>query len=340
MDTEFHYWMTAIIAERAGFSHEEARTIAYASEYVDENDVAITVAWPEKQKKPYRNFVSQTMNILKPRRQLMRIYPIFHFMPGDPLAAPARRRDGRLHLLNTTPDSENARHLFDAAFSSPEHFRLHRIGVTTHMYADTWAHQNFVGWYDSHNHIGLNLAPDIGHADAGHHPDWPGHRWEDHRLVVPEVDNRARFLAAAEAIFKRYCRYRRTRGDSDHSGRWPKLRQDLADAMGPAYSGDDNWYRDARMAAYKELAPWLIDFDERDWFNAAIKTRVSGLRDPGEGIAALFTLFPDSYTFRDDVDCERTDWFCFQEAVKDHERMALELLTPIFSQMGVDIRTS
>lgn len=339
MDTEFHYWMTAIIAERAGFSREEARTIAYASEYVDENDVAIEVAWHGK-KKRYRNFVSQTLNILKPRQQLMRIYPIFHFVPGDPQAASARRRDGRMHILNTTPDSENARELFDAAFAAPEHIRLYRIGIATHMYADTWAHQNFVGWFDSHNHLDMSLAPNIGHADAGHHPDWPAHRWDDHRLVDAAVDNRMRFLDAAQAIFRRYCRYQKQQGKPDRSRRWNTLKQDLAEAMGLAFSGNENWYRQKRLAAYRRLAPWLTEFDERDWFNAAIETEVRGLRDPGEGIAALFTLLPDSYRFRRDVDHEQTHWYGFQEAVKDHERLALRLLAPIFSQMGVDIRKS
>ncbi|MEJ2406672.1 MAG: hypothetical protein P8171_20735 [Candidatus Thiodiazotropha sp.] len=340
VDIEFHYWMTGIIAERAGFSQDEAAVIAYASEYVDENDVSIAVVWPGGRRAPYRNFVSQTMNILRPRRELMRVYPIFHFMPGDPEAESARRRDGHLHILNTTPDSENARTLFDRAFSAPEHVRLYRIGIATHMYADTWAHQNFVGWFDSFNHLDMALMPDIGHADALRHPDWPAHRWEDNRLVESAVDNRMRFLDAAEAIFKRYCRYLKTQGRPDHSRRWARLKQELAMAMGPGFSGDENWYREGRLQGYKSLVPWLPEFDERDWFNAAIVTRVRGLRDPGEGLAALFTLFPDSYTFREDVDHEQTHWFRFQEAVKEHERTALDLLEPLFGQMAVDIRKS
>lgn len=340
MDTEFHYWMTAIIAERSGFSREEAAIIAYASEYVDENDVSIEVAWADSGKRPYRNFVSQTMNILKPRRELMRVYPVFHFVPGEPQAETARRRDGRMHILNTTPDSDNARNLFEAAFAAPEHIRLYRIGIATHMYADTWAHQNFVGWFDSHNHLALDPKPNIGHADAEHHPDWPAHRWEDSRLVASVVDNRARFLEAAGAIFRRYCRYHKTQGRPDRSRRWNKLEQDLAEAMGPGFSGDGNWYREERLAAYRKLAPWLAPFDERDWFTAAIATRVNGLRDPGEGIAALFTLFPDSYRFRPELEPEETHWYAFQEAVKDHERAALDLLEPTFRQMGVDIRRS
>ena len=43
MDIEFHYWITGIIAFEAGFTEEEAKTIAYSSQYVDENDVSIAV---------------------------------------------------------------------------------------------------------------------------------------------------------------------------------------------------------------------------------------------------------------------------------------------------------
>lgn len=340
MDTEFHYWMTAIIAERAGFTREEATTIATCAEYVDENDCAIEVAWPDKKKKKYHNFISQTMNIFLPQRALMRIYPLFHFVPGDPEAESARRVDGRMHILNTTPDSDNARALFDAAFNAPEHLRLYRIGVASHMYADTWAHQNFVGWNDGHNQIGMDLKFNIGHADAEHHPDWVAHRWQDDRLVDNTVDNRVRFLAAAEALFLRYCRYQREQGSADNSSGWDGLKQDLDQAMGRHYTGDDMWYRDERHAAYKKLAPWLKGFDERDWFDDAIKTKVRGLRDSSNGLTAMLTLLQDSYSFREDVDIENSHWFCFQEAVKDHERQGLELFEPIFKQMKIDIRRS
>ena len=43
MDTEFHYYITGIIAQAAGFTEEESKTIATASEFVDENDVILKV---------------------------------------------------------------------------------------------------------------------------------------------------------------------------------------------------------------------------------------------------------------------------------------------------------
>ncbi|MBE9546622.1 MAG: hypothetical protein IMF10_03880 [Proteobacteria bacterium] len=83
MNTEFHYYITGIIAHAAGFSQEEAKTIATASEFVDENDVSFNIE-DRSSGKSYEVYISQTMNILKPKRKLMRIYPVFHFLPGDP----------------------------------------------------------------------------------------------------------------------------------------------------------------------------------------------------------------------------------------------------------------
>ncbi|MBT3489581.1 MAG: hypothetical protein HN455_07915, partial [Gammaproteobacteria bacterium] len=43
MNREFHYWITGLIAKEAGFTEADAKIIAYASEYVDENDVSYTI---------------------------------------------------------------------------------------------------------------------------------------------------------------------------------------------------------------------------------------------------------------------------------------------------------
>ena len=39
MNMEFHYQATGIIAQRTGFTDEEAKVIAYCSEYVNETDI-------------------------------------------------------------------------------------------------------------------------------------------------------------------------------------------------------------------------------------------------------------------------------------------------------------
>ena len=339
MDIEFHYWITGIVAREAGFSEDEASTIAYSSQYVDENDVSITVKDRSTSKK-YVNFVSQTMNILQPKDTLMRIYPIFHFIPGEPTATCACRRDGKMHLFNTTPNNQFANQIMDAAFGAAEEVRLYRIGIATHAFADTWAHQNFTGWRESFNALGINPIPNICHADAMHHPDWVGHRWVDTRLLDGDINNNHRFLSAAEELFKRYCDYLTSQGRYRQAERpsWGQLQDKLIKALGDAASGDKSYDGDVRISRYKDLASWLPqEFDETTWFNDAIKTKVKMFRDSKDGILAHFTIFKDKYYWREDVEKEMTDWYRFQTAVKEHERFALRLFSSLFTQVGVDL---
>ncbi len=168
MDIEFHYYQT-LIAKRAGFGLNEAYKIAYASQYVDDNDIIFEINKDDAHY--YKNYISQTINILKPK--LLQIYPFFHFIPGNYDDLHARRKDGKMHLLNTTPNSSNAHAIFDNAMK----------GVLE------------------------KALPDIRHADAKHSPDLPGLIWKDERLISAHsrVNNRQRFLEAANQLFHKLC---------------------------------------------------------------------------------------------------------------------------------------
>ncbi len=336
MDIEFHYWITGIIADRAGFSKEEAQTIAYSSEYVDENDISYSII-NRKDKSEYTNFMSQTMNILKPKDSLMRIYPLFHFIPGDPAANTARRRDGKMHLLNTTPNNENANAILDAAFKASEDTRLFRIGIASHSFVDTWAHQNFIGWYDYFNEIELKPIPAIGHAAAEHHPDWVNHVWIDNRLVDGEISNRNRFIEAAKALYFKYCQYQKTQGKTDLSDKWKELENDLITIMGQTYTGNEQRYQDERLKSYKNRLSWLPDFDETQWFNEAIETDIRGLKDNPDGLINGLTMFEDKHYWKKAINPEQTNWYRFQEAVKEQEKFGIKLLSDRFKNMGYDL---
>ena len=338
MDIEFHYWITGILARQAGFTEEEAKTIAYTSQYVDENDVSVMVKDRESKDK-YVNFITQTFNILKPKTELLRIYPIYHFIPGHPEAPSARRRDGKMHLFNTTPNNVFANEILKAAFAAEEDVRLYRIGIATHGYADSWAHQNFTGWHENFNAVGLNPIPNIGHADAQHHPDWVGHRWLDDRLVDGEINNNHRFLSASKELFRQFCDHLVSVEKYSQKDRpkWPKVQKLLAGALGPVSSGDENYGKEERVSSYKRLAPWLPEFDEAEWFDEAIDTEVKGFRDSKKGLLAGLTIFEDEYWWMKDKDKKTTHWYNFQRAVKQHERFAIRLLSPYFDQIGVDL---
>ena len=169
MDIEFHYYITYILANKAGFSPADSAVIAYACQQTDDNTYHYCINMEKEN--PYLTIVSQTMDITKPQEKRKTIYPVFHFFPGDPASPSARRKDGKTHPFNTTPDSGNARKMFEEGMKSGS---LYRIGIAAHVYADTWAHQNYCGSKDDFNamdRFGGGLIPNIGHADATHDPD-------------------------------------------------------------------------------------------------------------------------------------------------------------------------
>jgi hypothetical protein len=334
MDIEFHYYLTHVIAKKAGFTKKEADTIAYASQYVDDNDITFRIN--KGQKGDYRNFISQTMNILKPKHELMRIYPIFHFVPGDPGADTACRRDGKQHILNTTPGNEHAGYLLDFAFSSPEEIRLHHIGIATHAYADTWAHQNFIGWHDEFNGMG-KILPNIGHADAQHHPDYPAHWWKDRRLIpgLSHINNINRFMDAGKELFNTYKSYLDREGRAHGGMDWSALEPELLQAIGRIKPNGEG--RKSRIQKYKKLAE-TPDYDPFRWFNKAVRIEVRGLPDSKSGFfKEHLTFFRDRYEWKNKRAYQDTDWYRFQQAVKRHEREGIKTLNSVFTRMGIDL---
>lgn len=320
MDIEFHYHITYIIARTAGFLPEEASIIATSSQYTDDNNEVYIIN--EGRPDAYSNYISQTMNIFKPQKELMNIYPVFHFMPGT-LAEIAgnstRRRDGKLHLMNTVPDSSNSRQLLNAALYS---HNLYRIGIATHMYADTFSHQNFVGFDDGFNNmkgVRETLIPSIGHADAKHQPDLPALKWEDKRLVSShsEVDNKKRFLEATRCIYDRYAAYLNSSNDS----------QDLITAIDEAI-GDYGSDKKARVERYQALIGGeYIKYNRKRWFTDAVDLTTEKL--PGdENVVNTRTVCAWRGDYLD------SHWYKFQEAVKTHQWLAMDtVIGPIFEKM-------
>lgn len=330
MEIEFHYYMMYLVATKAKMSPSDALVLAYASQYTDDNDMSLEI---DKDKSTYyKSYISQTVDILKPRTSLFRIYSIFHFVPGQPDAPSAFRKDGLLYWLNTTPASANAGAMLDEAFKTGD---LHRIGIACHAYADTFAHQNFAGYFSMFNGMAGPLEkvlPDIGHADAKHAPDWPALVWTDERLIQGTVDNKSRFLDAAEALLRRLALYVAPGlADAGLDTMAADLRNDLGWAIGDR--DDANRLRKTRIARYKELAlrpayggTALPDYDEDQWFDEAVNEDVRGLRDRKNILPVETTLFHDIYTWKTAQPYQQTHWYLFQEAVKAHQAFMLGLL--------------
>ena len=70
MNIEFHYYSVYIIARKAGFDENSSYILAYSSQHVDDNTFQCKV---KTEKESFENYISQTSDILKPKKELMRI---------------------------------------------------------------------------------------------------------------------------------------------------------------------------------------------------------------------------------------------------------------------------
>lgn len=202
MNVEFHYYSTAFLAVKAGFSLEEATTLAYAGQYVDHHQRAYRIQAPRGVvvSPPTQDFSfwdqATVDEVLAP----------FHFLPAGRDQVPSVRRDEAMSLWDVRPHSEPAKRLLVSALKTRN---LYRIGLALHTYSDTWAHQNFTARNEAWNRLDdSNPLPSPGHAHAGFEPDLWLSNWDDPRLVEPRVDNRLRFAACARKIYRYLCVFR------------------------------------------------------------------------------------------------------------------------------------
>ncbi len=243
MQIDFHHAATYVIARLGGLDHPQANIVAHSAQYVDDatNDGLIRfdigamyyrIASAHKML-DYRNFTALANQ---------RVWIPFHFLPGNG-GKPAGQdpEGGFIEKLVCRPDSYVARDMVRAAFqdrNSP--YGLHRLGITLHVYADTWAHQGFAGVSHEINRIAcledeeqgnrglrerlsgffgdlfdhatgtfVGEALPVGHGAALSYPDRPFLTWRyrDHRGDIVERDNPRDFMSAADELYCTVVRY-------------------------------------------------------------------------------------------------------------------------------------
>ncbi|MBF0506337.1 MAG: hypothetical protein HQL09_05825 [Nitrospirae bacterium] len=321
MDYEFHYYITGLVAYSGGFSKEEAEVIAYASQYVDDNEFSLTVSDNTTGEK-YRTIITQTVDIALPLRDLDAIYPVFHFVPGDGGCA-GLRCDGRTNPLCVTADSSRSRAIMQAAFLSAPAARLYRIGIASHTFADTFSHQGFTGTTDRFNRLNGFWPLPVGHSNAGLQPDWCGNLWQDTRLIKRVIDNSERFIQAAKRLYQCYRCYLAGQGRGSNSS-LDVLEGSIRDIESCAAIGD--FGKEFRLWHYREMMPWLPEYDRWNWFNDAVEPEATGFgKYP-------YKVFPWAFRFNWKVERGKTHWFMFQEAAKEHQRFVLLMIQPLLQR--------
>ena len=324
MQRDFHYDVIFALAKEAGYRHSDANTIAYASQYVDDNtdrEYTVTddegkfyVGFPEKIGKSgdlYFPIITQAVDIAAFKVGIQRyVYAPFHFIPGDNTV----EIKGKKNPLCTTRGCKNAEDLLKTALKSKD---LHKIGVALHVYADTWSHERFSAFHEDWNRVYKtssfkSLRPNIGHAEVLHKPDEISVNWVDERFAKQKIDNRERALLAAEQIFEFLKK---------GSAKWKDVQSTFEEIMDVENLGN-------RIHLIRKMYPQIEDYDEDKWINKALQfkrdpSEMPG-RDKSEDLQSTRPRFVE-ISVRD----PNTHWFRFQEAAKRHLAAVLSSVSVI-----------
>ncbi|MEN6375408.1 MAG: DUF6765 family protein [Smithella sp.] len=242
MQIDFHHTVTYIAARLAEFPHKDAAIIAYAAQYVDDATTQGIVFFDNKALYERISSAHKSVdlkNLYAPENQ--KVWMPFHFLPGN--GSPDIgyvSKSTFIHKLICLPDSQVAKDMVKAAILDQDKpYALHRLGITMHVYADTWAHQGFAGVMHNVNKVNdisetgdsnvfkdvlVNIisksTPELGHGQANVFPDMPFLSWEyvngqGKKIVRNNTDI---FCEAADCLCKTMKRYRLNNPDAAVTG--------------------------------------------------------------------------------------------------------------------------
>ncbi|MBQ4832980.1 hypothetical protein J8L70_06990 [Pseudoalteromonas sp. MMG010] len=350
MQIDLHHGMTWVIARAAGFSVEEATIIAHASQYVDDatnyghiefsNGAAYERIATAHKMLDYKNLDSL---------KNMKVWVPFHFLPGNGGLPAGQNPSGTfIKKLVCKPGSYIAKDMISECIAEKNRpYGLHRLGITSHVFIDTWGHQGFAGVnhdvnkveniLDRNGHPELELTerisgffssifqddiPSLGHGQALSNPDLPHQEWSYTNGLGEEVvrNNTADFLIATNELCKTYQRYL----DIEENGLPDELKFEISMCFTEFDMNDGEARHKLWLEAIENdrfnLGAYTLDYiakGEGSWKHQALGTTLS---DGDE----------DKYEFT--ADFMTSNWKYFHDAAKKHK---LTIIDDILPQYGI-----
>ncbi len=351
MQIDGHYALTYIAARVAGFSATKATIIAHSAQYVDDAADSGVVAF--KNGAMYRR-ISSAHKAFDYRNsdELANhcVWIPFHFLPGNGGKPAGADPEGQfINKLICTPNSYVARDMVGACIKDQDKpCGLHRLGISMHVYADTWSHQGFAGVKHRVNKVDdltsndgtidknffnrianyfVSEAFPLGHGAALSHPDLPSLVWEYNNGLGQHIkrNNPDDFLQATDYMCRAMQCYR-TSDFMMHLEDKPGLGEDDSDVIyelltsiegGSGEERLDKWAQEiakGRFSFGAETIPEYIAKGHGSWKHKAIgqdKTADSGRE--------VFT-YKRSFL--------KSDWKLFHDALQAHRFDVLHYILP------------
>jgi len=351
VNIDFHYGVIYLVSRLAGLEKPEAEIVAHCCQYVDDATVSGTLEFAGGES--YERFasahkMSDYMNISNTSDK--RVWAPFHFLPageGDTLEDKSICK----------PDSAIARDMVAHAIANRgAENALHRLGVTLHVYVDTWAHQNFTGTISDHNVVKsltsddysheawlgklrqlvddvvhttqsnfLDYVVKLGHGAALHFPDQPWAKWQyqnGHGLTFRR-DNLPIFMEAADMAYRAIKGFRRgNTAFAQEEGLPAEARAALASLLASNRDDDPVKRMDALCAALAEgqvpgFAEAVTPYIGKG--HGSWKDQATGIVDD-DGDGGEKPVWSEAF--------EQSDYRKFHDAIKEHRFVVTQVILP------------
>jgi hypothetical protein len=363
MQKDFHFTTTYVLARLAGFNQDESEIISSSSQFIDDATDAGKVLFDNH---AGYEFFSSAHKMLDYRnfKELQNHYSWipFHFLPGNKVDDPLfEGQDEFVKKLICQPNSEVAQLMIHKMLHKKEKsYSLYQLGITMHVYADTWAHQKFCGIShninsvkeildykeDSHHKLHNHRIRDyfkkrwwerifswmlteyspLGHGPALSMPDKPFLKWQytNYAGRTFKRDNTEIFIDACHHIYSALKSYKEN-SDQFKFFKIPSKDEESIRNLFLNLTDDD---QEKRVNSWKkEIANGLFSFGAED------------IRYRGEGRNCWrselgFKLPEDLNGITKDIDYSSkflaTPWKLFHDAATDHRKTVLHEILPEF----------
>jgi len=361
MQIDFHHTVTYVLARAAGFNHEEADIISHAAQYVDD---AVRSGAIRFDNDAMYTRISSAHKIIDPHTldnwgDLL-VWVPFHFLPGNGGMPAGQDPDGSfIHKIICKPGSDVAREMVAACICDQNKpYALHRLGVTMHVYADTWAHQGFAGVLHQINEVrhaedvGNSGAfgtldnvltaflapaiPAVGHGQARELPDMPFLSWRytNGAGEVIERDNTAIFLEAADEMCKAMQRFRLKNPGANVPGLPEDYGELIRTRMANMKTADsarrhEQWLADLAAGAFP-FGSVALEYSETTWIADALEIEPSeaAAAGAGPGMSGGTAATLDFHRYHYRTQFLSSDWKLYHDALQLHRLTVLHDILP------------
>ncbi|WOD37460.1 DUF6765 family protein [Nodosilinea sp. E11] len=346
MQIDFHHGVTYVCARLAGFEHREASVVAYCAQYVDDSTQAGLIRFDNgamfdrissaHKLLDYRNF-KELANY--------KVWIPFHFLPGNGGLPAGQDPPGSfIEKLICRPNSPVAQAMVRECIDQRDRsYGLHRLGITLHVFADTWAHQGFAGvshvinnardLVDGNNNPDQNLknrlsnffisgALPLGHGTVLSNPDRPYLRWgyTNGRGEKISRDNPKDYLTAANEMCKAMQRYQLGDPNAPVEGLLDADKATIAalfeSTRGEGDSRHQQWLAHIAQGAFS-FGPARVSYVAKGY--GSWKHQALGIVGEGDRKETRLAYSPSFLT---------SDWKLFHDALQAHHFYVIHDLLP------------